>query len=499
MSKDSLGIKAGRAALWQILGGGWQTLVRLGASVFLARALKPSDFGLFGMALLYQELMVSALSLGFGTGLIVKKYLSDEDLSTSFWMSCIIRLILFSIIFFSAPLAGKLWNNPRVIPIIRIISLTLLIQLISLVPGTLAIKNLKFLKINIIHGISILLESLVAILLAFFANLACWALVVGMLVNAIFYNICLWVSEGFWLPKLVLRRNAFKYLFRYGIYTWAFSVTNYLKQNIDYFMVGRMLGSYQLGLYEFAYRIPHLVFSRISQPVGAVIFPALSKIKDNNERIFAGYVKTVKFVTLVAFPVLFGLAAVADILVPVLWGNQWLPIVRPLQILSFCAAMRCLFQPMGSIFYCKNRPDIPFKVSVLTLIFTAIFVSVLGYFYGLVGVAIGMLLSVFPSFFVLWFAFRFMLKVSLFDFFKVLYPIVFSSLLCAISAYYAIRIFLAFHFDVKIILALAIFLGALVYVLSLFFLFPAIVKELLENVNMIFGNKFLASKANKVV
>ncbi|AEH45614.1 putative lipopolysaccharide biosynthesis protein [Thermodesulfatator indicus DSM 15286] len=67
MAEESLGIKAGRAALWQVAGGGWQTLVRLGASIYLARALKPSDFGLFGMALLYQELIVMALSMGFGT------------------------------------------------------------------------------------------------------------------------------------------------------------------------------------------------------------------------------------------------------------------------------------------------------------------------------------------------------------------------------------------------------------------------------------------------
>ena len=91
---SSLTQRAGRAALWQIAGGGWQTLVRVGASIYLARVLKPSDFGLFGMAFLYQELLVTALSIGCGTGLIVKKDL-DEDLSTSFWLSCTVRTIIF--------------------------------------------------------------------------------------------------------------------------------------------------------------------------------------------------------------------------------------------------------------------------------------------------------------------------------------------------------------------------------------------------------------------
>ena len=65
MAEESLGIKAGRAALWQIAGGGWQTLVRLGASIYLARALKPSDFGLFGMALLYQGAFGNSAFIGF--------------------------------------------------------------------------------------------------------------------------------------------------------------------------------------------------------------------------------------------------------------------------------------------------------------------------------------------------------------------------------------------------------------------------------------------------
>ena len=487
MRDASLTQRAGRAALWQILGGSWQTLVRLGASVFLARALKPSDFGLFGMAFLYQELLVAALSLGFGTGLIVKKELSDIDLSTNFWMSCVIRICLFLVVFLSAPLAAIFWKESRVEPLIRVISFSLLISIIGLVPETLSVKKLKFDKINIIRALSIFLESLIAVILVFMTNLSYWSLAIAMLVNVLFYNFSLWISEKCWLPKFIFDREVFKYLFRFGFYNWGFCIMNYLRQNLDYLLVGRFLGSYELGLYEFAYRIPHLVFNRISRPVGTVVFPALSKVQDNNEKIFIGYVKAVKFVSLITFPILFGLAAVADILVPVLWGNQWLPIVRPLQILCLCAALRCLFQPIGSIFYCKNRPDIPFKVSAVTLIFTVIFVSILGRFYGLVGVAIGMLLSVLPAFVVLFFTFRFMLNVNPFRLFKTLYPIIMSSLFCGIGAFFAKKMIFSVHLNIKIVLILSIFSGALIYLLSLFLLFPSLIRDIFKNIELIFG------------
>ena len=487
MAEESLGQRAGRAALWQVAGGGWQTIVRLGASIYLARALKPSDFGLFGMALLYQQLLVTALSLGFGTGLIVKKDLTEEDLSTSFWLSCAVRVTVFLAVFLTAPLAAMFWKEPRVEPVIRVISFTLLISLIGAIPGTLATKNLEFKKINIIRGIAILLESSTAVALVALTNLTYWALVIGMMVNAVFYNLTLWLATGAWRPRLTFHKAAFRYLFRFGFYTWLFSITNYLKQNVDYFLVGRLLGTYKLGLYEFAYRLPHLVFDRISRPVGDVVFPALSKVQDDNEALFRGYVTAVKYVCLVCWPMLFGLIAVADILVPTLWGDQWLPIITPLRILCVCAALRCLFQPMGSIFYCKNRPDIPFKFSVITLIFTTILILVFGSRWGLIGIAIAMLFSTIPSFINLYLAFRLLLHIKYFLFFKQLYLPIITSIFCAISAYIMKLTLTHYSFNNIIILNFSIITGALCYFFVLFFLFRSLSLEVIHKMKVVIG------------
>jgi len=487
MSGESLGIKAGRAAIWQIVGGGWQTLVRLGASIYLARALKPSDFGLFGMALLYQELMITALSLGFGSGLIVKKDLSQEDLSTAFWLSCSVRIVIFLVVFFTAPIAANFWKEPRVEPVIRLISFTLLIQIIGMIPGTLATKNLEFKKINIIQAIAILLESLTAIILVAFAHLTYWALVIGMMISAVFYNLSLWVSARCWLPRFVFHKEVFRYLFRFGVYAWLFSITNYLKQNIDYFLVGRILGANKLGLYEFAYRLPHLVLERISRPVGNVLFPSFAKMQDNNVRLYEGYIKSVKYVCFVCYPVLFILAGVSELLVPLLWGSQWLPVIRPLQILCLCAALRCIFQPMGGVFYSKNRPDIPFKISFVVLIFTTIVVGVLGHFYGLNGVAIGMLFSVFPSFLVLWFAFRVLLNVNPIRLFCSLLPIVVSSFLSAVVTFSVARFSLSSGLEPVLGLCISLLFGFSVYILSFLVFFRSFFEEVFETFGLIFG------------
>ncbi len=487
MSDQTLAQRAGRSALWQIVGGGWQTLVRLGASIYLARALRPSDFGLFGMALLYQEFLITALSLGFGSGIIVKKEISEDDLSTAFWLSCTVRFIIFLAIFLSAPLAAYFWKEPRVEPVVQIISFIPLLQILGLIPQTLASKHLQFKKINIIRGIAILLESTTAIILVAFTGLTYWALVIGMIVNTLFYNLVLWFSMGRWFPKFAFHKDSFRYLFRFGFYSWLFGITNYLKQNVDYFLVGRLLGSYQLGLYEFAYRLPHLVLDRISRPVGEVLFPTFSEVQDDNEKLFNNYVNAVKYVCLICYPILFILAGTSDIVVPLFWGNQWLPIVIPLQILCICAALKLLDQPTGYIFYCKNRPDIPYKISLIVLIFTIIVVGLLGHFYGLLGVAFGMLLSVLPSFVVLFLTFFYLLKVNPFRFFLLLLPIFISSLCSYLVVLTVKKILLVIELKFFTVLISSSLLGLVVYLSFISILFPIIRKEIVQKIKIIFN------------
>ncbi|WP_157608111.1 lipopolysaccharide biosynthesis protein [Thermodesulfatator atlanticus] len=490
MAEESLGQRAGRAAIWQVAGGGWQTIVRLGASIYLARALKPSDFGLFGMALLYQQLLVTALSLGFGTGLIVKKDLTEEDLSTSFWLSCAVRVTVFLAVFLTAPLAAMFWKEPRVEPVIRVISFTLLISLIGAIPGTLATKNLEFKKINIIRGIAILLESSTAVALVALTNLTYWALVIGMMVNAVFYNLTLWLATGAWRPRLTFHKDAFRYLFRFGFYTWLFSITNYLKQNVDYFLVGRLLGTYKLGLYEFAYRLPHLVFDRISRPVGDVVFPALSKVQDDNEALFRGYVTAVKYVCLVCWPMLFGLIAVADILVPTLWGDQWLPIITPLRILCVCAALRCLIQPAGGLFNCKNRPDLSFKISFVTLMLLVPLVLIFGYYYNLTGIALAMLISVFFLVAVIFYIISSLLNISLRPFFSEIYPVFTSSFILLIITFFTKIFFSKIYFDSFLVIFISCFLGALAYIFLLHFIFSSFTTTIKNKIFLILSKGF---------
>ena len=485
--EPSLTRQAGRSALWQLAGGGWQTVVRLGASIFLARALTPMDFGIFGMALLFNEFLSNVGSLGMGAGLVAKKHVTDNDLSTCFWCMAFMRFAMFLTAFFGAPFVAWFFNEPRVEDVVRVISFIFLISILSIVSQTILSKNLKFRDLNLIRGVTITLESLLAVTLSLTTDLGYWALIISMLVNAILTNILIFIRAK-WVPKLLFNKDSFRYLFYYGINGLGFSLTNYLRTNLDYLLIGRILGAQSLGLYEFAYRLPHLVMDRITKPVGAVVFPTLSKVQDDDVRLADGYVKGVKYISLATFPMLFGLAAVAGDAVPVLWGDQWIPIITPLRILCLCAVMRIIPQPIGAIFNCKNRPDLHFKISLVGLVWTALVVGVLGYLYGIIGVALGMVLSVLQSYVALYIAFK-MINMPLKNVFIPLLPAFISSILCGTNAFILSFVLQMFSIPLFFVLLLSVGFGALTYFIVLFYFFPSVPSEAFDLLEEVTGRK----------
>ena len=402
---EALTRSAGRGALWNIAGGGWSTLVRLGASTVLARVLFPEDFGIMGMAMLAQGLITRFGDLGMGTGIIAKKDVTEDDLSTAFWTTLAVKVFLFGVALAAAPLFAWFFETPALTWVLRVTCIGFLFAGLASVSGTLLTKRLQFGRLVIIEGAGALVSSGLAVTFAVVYGLGYWSLVLAMVIGNGAMSLARIVVAG-WRPGLRFSRESFRFQFRYGINGLAFNIINYFHQNLDYLLVGRLLGPSLLGLYEFAYRIPHLVLDRVARPVGSVVFPTLSKVQSSDERLVAGYVKTARYIGLIVFPALAGLAALAHPTVAVLWGEKWLPVVVPLQLLCLAAGFRCIVSPAGAIFLCKNRPDLPVKLAIAALVATVAAVGTLGWLYGLVGVAAGVCISTLPYFVTLWLAFR---------------------------------------------------------------------------------------------
>jgi O-antigen/teichoic acid export membrane protein len=484
---------AGRAAVWQLVGGGWQMLVRLGGSIFLARALEPSDFGLFGMAMLVQEFISYLGAFGFQIGLIAKKDVAEEDVSTCFWAMAGIRALLFLGGELAAPLAGLFFGDPRLVNVVRAVSCVFLCQAIEVIPSALLTKELRFRTLNVIQAAALTLETCLAVTLAVTTSLGYWSLVIAMIVGATASAVATAIVVR-WLPRFMFSRTSFRYLSTFGGNTLGFSIVNYFHQNLDYLLVGRLLGANALGLYEYAYRIPHLVFDRIVRPIGQVAFPAFAKMRDDDTKIIEGYLKTVQFLAIVAFPMLTGLTVVADVAVPLLWGPRWVPVVTPLRVLCLCAALRCIPQAAGAVLYCKDRPDIPFKIGVVGLMWTGVIVGILGRAYGVLGVAYGMMLSVLPSYWAVVVAFR-LTNAPLNRLARAMAPVVVASAACAFSGWTAELMAVRAGAAAALIVASAATAGAAAYGLTMFLFFKPLIAEVLEACQTVAGRRVPANVA----
>ena len=476
---------AGRGASLQLVGALGQTIIRIAASTILARTLEPADFGLFGMAILARELIEYLGNLGMGAGIIAKKKLEDIDLSTGFWMMAVSRVILFFLAFSSAPLIGLFFNEPKLVGIFRAISFTFLFSIASFVPMWIFQKHLRFKPIVVIRLLGIFIESTLAVTLVLMTSLGVYSLVVALLVSSIFIHITPMIWCG-WFPKFQFSKNSFKYLFRFGVNGLGASIVTYLHEKLDYWIVGKMFGDRSLGLYEFAYRIPHIILVRVALPISSVVFPALSMVKDNNTTLISGYVKAIKYIAFLVFPLLGGLASLAPLIIHVLWGEKWSPIINPLRILCLAAALGCLSKPISSIFYCKNRPEMPFRLGVLHLLTAIVAIGSLGPIYGLSGVACGMVISMLPGVFGIWIAFRIANSHI-----ALLLRALIAPLCCTIASSagaYSIQ-YLLFNnlFSNVSCLILALCCGIICYITSLLLLFKSQAHELISTVKTVIG------------
>ena len=493
LDSDALTRSAGRGALWQIVGAGSQFIIHMGAIAVLARVLSKEDFGIMGMALVVKGLITTVAGLGTGTGVTTKRDATQDDLSTAFWMEVAMNAVLFTIAFVAAPIAAEFYDAPGLKWVLRAISITFLLSALGSTSGTLLRKRLRFGTSKIIESSGFALQSALSVVFAVVFHLGYWSLVLGILISTAAQTAAGIVCAR-WRPSIRFSGESFRHLFRYSINGLGSSLTGYLQYNLDYLLVGKFLSVGALGLYQFAYTIPHQIFNRISRPISGVLLPTLSKANVSDMRLAAGYIKTAKYIGLIVFPMLGGLAAVAYPTVAVLFSEKWLPIVVPLQILCFRAMFACILQPVNTIFLCKNRPDIPFKFGICAVVVTFIAVSAFGLAFRLVGVAIGMVVSLAPHFFFLCIAFR-MTHTSPKRFLTAMAPAAVSATASSFAALLVSNAIRSLGGGMAVALVSAIATGAAVYIAVMRCLFADTIRDIFQTIRIVLGRRRTPSKS----
>ena len=471
----SLKQQAAKGSFWGLSGNLTVSAISFIGTAILARILSPKDFGLLGMAVLITGVVRLFGNLGLGAALIHKKNIDDEYLSTAFWSSLLVSTGLTIIAIILAPFAALFFNEPITKWIIICLSANFIISSFSSVHRTLLSKDIKRKKIAFIGIVSRFIRVII-ILACALAGMGFWSIVVGMIVEGILKT-SLFVFTAHWRPSFQFNRTKFKELFHFGRNIYGQGFLNYFNQNMDFIITGRLLGVQFLGFYQFAYNLPYLVRSYVRDGIGPVAFPIFSKIQDDNERLARGFLSAVKYISMIIFPLMFGLAFCAEDFISVVYGARWLPAAGPLKLLCFSAALASVHCIVFSLFNARGRPDIGLKWGLFRLPVTVILVVILSR-YGIIGIAWAMFLVEFLTIITAFFAAR-ILNMHFTKYINTIFPAIISSIAMVIFLYFINRYIIG-SYNVYVRLILNAVLGCCAYIIFLKIFYQKHIKELFD-------------------
>lgn len=455
-----------RGVKWSVVDQVVRQSVTLVISGILSRLLTPSDFGLLGMAVVAIGFLEVFKDIGLGASIVHKKDVSSEEKSTIFWTNVMLGGGLSVLLVISAPWISDFFSEPRLSLVLQVLSINFFIGAMSVVPDAVIQKTMDFRGFFAKNSISVLSGGVVGIYLAY-KGFGVWALVIQNVVVT-FLNLILSLLVIQWMPEFVFRRRLLRPHFNFSVPVLADSSFNYWVRNIDSILVGRLLGSVSLGIYNRAYSLMLLPVRQVSSTLGRVMFPSLSLIQQDSGEMWRQYTKMISAVAVISFPLMIFLGVYAEEVIFVVYGSQWAEAVPLFQILCVLGALQSIGTLSGPVFYAKGRTLLMFKVGLFSK--SLMIVGIVGGLLsgGLTAMVWGYLIFSSIGFFVELFFLVRVLGKNLGDFFRNLLPEVFAafSLLGILYLFYHLAgkddIFLsiyyvAIHFSIGIVSILTYF------------------------------------------
>ena len=389
-----------------VQGVGWsgisqiaRLLIHFGITAILARLLTPNDFGLLAMVVVFTNFVMIFRDFGLTAALIQRKEIIEEHLSSCFWINILVGFLLTLVFVVLAPLISHFYSEIKLNSIIMILASIFFISSFGIVQTALFTKKMNFKPLVIVEISAIAISGTAAIVLAF-SGFGVWSLVWQQIISSFVIVFLLWIFSD-WRPKFMFRWQRVKELLGFGLNLIGFNFVNYFNRNLDNLLIGRFLGSVPLGFYNLAYRLLLFPLSNISSIIGRVMFPSLSMIQDDKNKIYYIYIKATRYIAVITFPLMMGLFVVAPQFIRVVFGLQWERSIFLIQILSLVGLGQSIGSTVGWIYQSQGRTDILFRwglfsVTIVTIGF------VIGLRWNIEGVAIAYalvsFLLIYPNF-----------------------------------------------------------------------------------------------------
>ncbi|MDY0133177.1 MAG: lipopolysaccharide biosynthesis protein [Desulforegulaceae bacterium] len=387
----TLASKLKSAAFWQTLQIVIQVVAQFAYIATMARLLSKNDFGLMAMAGSFIGIGTIFSEGGMGAALIQRKNITQKHMNAALQGGFVIGFAIFIMLFFSANIIALFFNQPQLEFLIKVIGVNVVLHSISGISISLLEKEFQFKYTASITMVTSVIGYTVGILCGYH-NLGVWSLVVASLTTTLLSTIAFFSFAPIKF-SFKLHVKEWKELFSFGFGIILLKINNYMGNEGIILVLGKIFTPGLLGVFERAFRIKTLPSMYLGNILDKIMFPAMSEIQDEHDRLFRIYQNSLGVVNSVLMPLAVFLVFFSKEVVLIILGNNWLEAVFPLQIMFIVLPFSSSSRMADSVIRAKG---LVYKNSLrkfIYVIFLLVTVSIGAYYFGIVGASIAVSIS----------------------------------------------------------------------------------------------------------
>lgn len=336
-------------------------------NIILARLLTPYDYGIVGMLTIFLTFSNVFIDSGFSRALIQKQDRTENDFSTTLIFNIVISVIIYSILFFAAPAISQFYKTPELLTLQRVLFLVIIFNSLTVVQSAKLQIRVDFKSIAIVNSVAVILSGLIAIFAAY-KGLGAWALVIQTLAKSLISTVMFWII-GKWIPKTGFSKKSFRKLFAFGSKLLCSGLLSTTINNLYNLVIGKIYNPSSLGYYTRAQQFPELTSGTIASVLNTTTFPLMSSLQNDKDELTNILRRLIKITSMVVFPAMIGLACLAEPIILMLLGEQWLPAAN----LLFWIALSYVFTPLSilnmNVLNAIGRSDLFLKIDLIKIPF----------------------------------------------------------------------------------------------------------------------------------
>lgn len=379
MSESGLKKKSTISAVWAFMTSIVSQLRNFIVSLILARLISPSDFGVLGMAMVFAGLVETFVDFGFSNAVIQKQTISQNQLSTVFFINVSIGCVFSTIMFFLSGFIADFFKMEVLNDIVKIMSLTFVVKGVEAIPMALLKKDLNYRKIFKIQVVAGCVSGVCGIGFAY-AGLGVWALVFSQIIGWVISTVGIWLCST-WRPILYFNLREVKDLWNFGYKCSLMIFIDSIFNRLDTIIIGKCFSAEPLGLFYRAQSLNRLIVQYSFGSYSSVLLPTLSKVAEDSKRLIKSMHSILHLVCFLTF-LLSGLLYISSRdIIYILYGEKWLGAVPYFEILSFFSFIITIPNLLATTLICAGKTGLGLKIEIIKKI-GLLFSIPVGIYYG---------------------------------------------------------------------------------------------------------------------